>query len=227
MGVLMKKASEKSSKTITLDRSRLKQEMSFHPGSGVNQTCIYDDVAKLLGYSHGKTLNNKKFSFTSDEVDNLCAAWGVRSEYLQGLDDWRTQQDYDLFLMRKFAFDIKSQHVFFDSLDIKHDFVIFALCPKEKWLDSFSSYFYFWNEKSEMYYIKMTSTEMVEIFDNNYLLDIDMFYVLKTADDEIIKMINQETWRKIINVLRENAIKGFYDSLALVPGSFENDKIDE
>lgn len=221
MGDSMKKDKQKSLKTITLDKNRLKQEMKLHTGSGVNGSCTYDDVAEILGYASGKTIINKKYTFTEKEIKKLCAKWNVRCDYIKGVDDWRTKDDYEHFLDIRFATNIQNEHIFFDSLNIKHDFMIFALCPADKWQDSFKNYFYFWDSLSSMYYIKMNSTEMVEIFDNNYLLDIDMFYVFKNTDDEIINIINQKTWRYIIDVLRDNAIKGFYDFLKFAPAQLD------
>ena len=225
----MKNDIKKSRKKVTLDENRLNEEKKFHPGSGKNNTCTYDDIAMIMGYENGKTINNNKFTFPLTRVNKLCAAWNVRIEYLQGLDDWRTTEDFEHFLDVKLATDIKSEHDFFDSLGINFDFVFLALCPKDKWIDSFSDYFYFWDEVTEMYYIKMTSTEMIEIFDNDYLLDIVLFYLIKDSDDKIVKIINQSTWRTIINLIKENTIKQFYDFLGFTTSSFDCDnfKIDE
>jgi hypothetical protein len=222
MGGSMKKDKQKSLKTITLDKNRLKQEMKLHTGSGVNGSCTYDDVAEILGYANGKTIINKKYTFTEDEIKKLCSAWDIRIEYIIGLDEWRTDWDYKSIELKDEIHINDLKRNFFSSLDIEYSYVVLCPCPKDRFCEDFKIYNYFYDSANEIYYIRLKDAEMLENFYLKYDLRFYTYYLFKNEDDEVVNVVDEKTFKDILEILMNNAIKGLGDFLYIAPKLFIN-----
>lgn len=80
---------EKGGEIITNYGSRIKAEARSH---GLKN----DAMAEILHYSWGKTVSDiysGKRKLTEDRLNTLTKLWGVRKNYLRGIDDWRTDAD--------------------------------------------------------------------------------------------------------------------------------------
>lgn len=220
MGVIGIMSSQKSLKTITLDKNRLKQEMKLHTGRGINGGCTYDDVAEILGYANGKTIINKNYTFSETEINKLCSAWGVRVEYLQGFDEWRTDFEYNDLLFEEEQQLNSFRRDFLSSLDIAYSYSILCPCLQEQWVKDFSQYKYFFDEQKNIYYIVLENAEMLETFYLNYNLRFKGYYLFTNTNNEIVNIIDSDVFAEIMDILRENAIKGLLDLLSIAPKPF-------
>lgn len=217
MGFMMKKASQKSLKTVTLDKSRLKQEMTLHPGNGKNHTCIYKDVANLLGYENAKSIINKHYTFPVEQVNRLCAAWGVRSEYLQGLDDFRSDDD----LYRYLALSIGQEQAnttkhFLNSIGF--DFVpgfIFSI-PKSKYKKSYANYGTLLEDSGFKDLVTHTDKDnidicMTDIKGARKLMELgfmyNTYYIFRDDTGEPIGILDVFEMNLILDILKDNAYK--------------------
>lgn len=218
MGVSMKKDKQKSLKTITLDKNRLKQEMKLHTGSGVNGSCTYDDVAEILGYANGKTIINKKYTFPVNSVCNLCDKWKVRLNYLTGFDEFRNDDDFYKLCFEKGKGSIDFYCNFIEMLGFKNPkndcFFVYSI-PKNEYKKSFSKYGSLL--PNNLKYLLRTSDNVIDIIVTSekdlalvkYGFLYVCYFVIKNKNDEPLGIISYYEIEKIINILKDNAFNLF------------------
>lgn len=224
----MKKDTKKSPKTITLDKNRLQTEMKLHPGSGKNQTCIYDDVATLMGYENAKTINNYKYTFPIDKVNKLCAAWGVRSEYLQNIDDWRTQDDFFEFL---WADDLKiAQKIarFLDILDLNYKYTYIFNFSKNDFKDSYLDFGEIFLQTDTHILLEIQTYQAFAHFLRLGLLP-NLYLTFLDDDFNVCGILSSDEFSEIIKPIQElatNTVSKIANINLKTEYDFKNQKID-
>lgn len=198
-------SSQKSPKTITFEKSRLKDEMKLHTGSGVNNACTYDDVAKILGFSSGKTIINKNYTFKLPIAEKLSSAWGVRLEYLQGLDDFRTQDEYLDFLFQDRKDHAKMREMFFKGLGLDYKMSALVVCDKSEWKKQFAKLPHKYIPENEFYVISVTSRENFRMFVENKLYP-ETYYIFCDTDDNVVNVLDSSSFDNVYELLRENTL---------------------
>lgn len=196
-------SSQKSPKTITFEKSRLKDEMKLHTGSGVNNACTYDDVAKILGFSSGKTIINKNYTFKLPIAEKLSSAWGVRLEYLQGLDNFRTQSDFADFVFKDKKERALMRDDFFRGLGIDYKIARLSFCDKAEWKKDFEKLPHKYIPEQDYYVISVTSREIERLMAENGLL-AETYYLFLDNDDNIVNVIDRFSFDDIYEMLRVN-----------------------
>ena len=101
---------ESSHKKMNILKNVLREEMKLHYGSGINGKCLIDDVAEIMHIARGTFANSGRnqafYTVSREQCLSLCDAWGIRSEYLCGIDNIRTNEDlynsFDDALKQKF-----------------------------------------------------------------------------------------------------------------------------
>lgn len=81
-----------SSKKIKISKERFEKEKKLHKGTGKNEKCTNTDIAEIMCVDP-VTVSSYKYEFPLDRLQLLCDSWGVRIEYLQGIDSFRTDSD--------------------------------------------------------------------------------------------------------------------------------------
>lgn len=127
----MKKAYE----NVTLSGKRLKQEAK-------NRKIKNSQMADLLNYENEKSISaiyGGRQRLTQEKIDILVKEWGIRENYIKGIDDWRTVEDMEESVK---ASNIREYNIIRSYLET----IGLSLLPTVYWIcNPRELYFEYWN----------------------------------------------------------------------------------